>query len=99
MSDPKIHYVKSNRFPIFRGLALPYIGIIIKEEYKDDELLIKHEKVHLEQMKRMTFLVYVIRYIIQFIFIGYDAMPIELEARQYDTSPWNYRKRHWKRWK
>lgn len=94
--EPKIYYVKSNVIPIFRGFALPYIGIIIKEKYRGDKTLIEHEKIHLAQIKRMTLPVYIIRYIFQLIFIGYDSMPMELEARQEDSSLWNYRKRHWK---
>ena len=97
MKQPKIYYIKSNYLPIFRAIALPYIGIIIKEKYRDDKILIEHETIHLKQMKRMTFLVYIIRYIVQLIFIGYDTMPMELEARQTDISLWNYRERNWKK--
>jgi hypothetical protein len=96
MKEPRIYYVKSNRIPIFRGFALPYIGIIIKEKYKGNQALIDHETIHLKQIKRMTLPVYIIRYIFQLIFIGYDSMPMELEARQKEASPWNYRERHWK---
>lgn len=95
MKKPKIYYVKSNLLPIFRGISLPWIGIIIKEQYRDDEGLIKHETIHLEQIKRMGIVLYLIRYIAQLIFIGYDSMPMELEARQHEPSPWNYRKRNW----
>lgn len=91
--EPRIHYISF--IPIFRGFALPYIGIIIQEKYRGDQGLIKHEKVHLKQIKRMTLPVYIIRYIFQLIFIGYDSMPMELEARQHDVSLWNYRERHW----
>jgi len=93
----KIYYVKGNKIPIFRAFALPYINlIVINEKYKGDENLIEHEAIHLRQMKRMTFPLYMIRYIFQLIFIGYDTMPMELEARQNDVSLWNYRKRNWK---
>jgi hypothetical protein len=96
MKESKIHYVKSNRFPIFRAFALPYIGVIIKEEYKNDLALIEHERIHLRQMKRMSFPVYIIRYVVQLIFIGYDTMPMELEARQPQKELFNYRKNNWK---
>ena len=96
IKEPKVYYVKSNLIPIFRGFALPYIGIIIKEKYRGDQALIEHEKIHLKQIKRMTLPVYVIRYIVQLIFIGHDTMPMELEARQHDESLWNYREKKWK---
>jgi len=100
--SPKIIYVKPRVIPIFRAFALPwkkkgvYDGIIIiNERYRDDELLIKHESRHLYQIKRMTLPIYLMRYIVQLIFIGYDSMPMELEARQDDVSLWNYRERKW----
>ena len=95
MTD-RIIIVKSNRFPIFRAFALPYIGVIVKEQYKDDKALIEHERIHLKQIKRMTFPLYCLRYIVQLIFIGYDTMPMELEARQPQKELFNYRKKNWK---
>ena len=91
--DPKIYYVK--RIPIFRAFGLPYLGIVIEEKYKCDALLLSHEKIHLKQIHRMTLPVYLIRYVIQLIFIGYDTMPIELEARQNYRDMWNYRENNW----
>lgn len=96
-NEPRIHYVDSQAFPIFRAFCLPYIGIIIKKKYKGDQQLINHEKVHLQQMKRMTLPLYIIRYVFQLIFIGYDSMPMELEARKGDVGLFDYRKRWWKR--
>ena len=96
MKEPKVYYVKSNRFPIFRAFALPYIGVIVKEKYRGDLALIEHEKIHLKQIKRMTLPVYILRYIVQLIFIGYDTMPMELEARQPQKELFNYRRNNWK---
>lgn len=93
VKQPYIHYWKW--LPIFRAFCLPYIGIVIREEYRGDTGLIMHEMVHLKQMRRMTLPVYIIRYVFQLIFIGYDSMPMELEARQHDISLWNYRERNW----
>jgi hypothetical protein len=68
---------------------------IVKEKYKNDKILHEHEIIHWNQYKRMGSLLFLIRYIFQFIFIGYDTMPLELEARQSDSSLWNYRQRNW----
>jgi hypothetical protein len=65
---PKIYYINWLPFKL-RGATIPPFGIFI--------LLI-----HWKQYKRMGFLMYYIRYIIQLIFIGYDTMPMEMEARQ-----------------
>lgn len=96
MKDIKVYYVKRNSFPIFRAFALPYIGVIVKEEYRGDKALIEHEKIHLRQIKRMTLPIYLIRYIVQLIFIGYDTMPMEMEARQPQKDLFNYRENNWK---
>lgn len=95
MIEPKIRYIKSNRLPVFRAIMIPHVGIFIKEQYKDDKVLHEHELIHWKQYKRMGSLLFTIRYIVQFIFIGYDTMPLELEARQTDDSLWNYRERKW----
>lgn len=89
----RVFFVK--RIPIFRALMIPHVGILIKEEYKDDITLLEHEMVHWRQYKRMGSVIFMIRYLFQFIFIGYDAMPFELEARQTDECLWNYRQRKW----
>lgn len=75
---------------------IPHIGIFIKEDYKEDETLLEHELIHWKQYKRMGSIVFLLRYLFQFITIGYDTMPLELEARQTDESLWNYRERKWK---
>ena len=93
----KVYRMPLNIIPIFRGICIPYIGIFIKEKYETDYTLIEHEAIHLDQFKRMGIFMYILRYITQLIFIGYDSMPMELEARQTDSSLWSYRKRNWKK--
>lgn len=96
LTEPDVFYINSNLLPVFRAIMIPHIGIFIKKEYKNDTILLKHEIVHWNQYKRMGSLLFLLRYLYQFITIGYDTMPLELEARQYDDSLWNYRKRWWK---
>jgi hypothetical protein len=96
MKHPNVYYIKSNQLPVFRAICIPHVGIFIKEKYKDDKTLLEHELVHWKQYKRMGSLVFLLRYLFQFIVIGYDTMPLELEARQTDESLWNYRERKWK---
>lgn len=96
-TQPNIYYIRAHYLPIFRAIMIPHIGIFIKFKYKDDKILEEHEIIHWRQYKRMGSIVFLIRYILQFIFIGYDTMPLELEARQTDSSLWNYRQRNWKK--
>lgn len=91
----RIYYVSAKAFPIFRALMIPYIGVFIKKQYENDHTLLEHEMIHWRQFKRMGAIVFLIRYVLQFVFIGYDSMPFELEARQSDESLWNYRQRKW----
>lgn len=94
-TEVKVRYIKSNHLPIFRAIMIPHVGIFIKEQYRDDKILLEHEKIHWQQYKRMGSLAFLVRYLFQLILIGYDTMPLELEARQTDASLWNYRKRNW----
>jgi hypothetical protein len=97
VKEPNIYYIRAHYLPIFRAIMIPHVGIFIKLDYKDDKILEEHELIHWKQYKRMGSIVFLIRYILQFIFIGYDTMPLELEARQTDSSLWNYRQRNWKK--
>ncbi len=92
-SNPR-HYV-SNWFPLyFRAIMIPFIGIIFRRGNEFDDVLIEHEIIHWKQFERMGFIMFIIRYILQLICLGYDTMPMEMEARQKlpDSIKWNYRK-------
>lgn len=45
----------------YRGLATPWV-IVIAEEFKGDQGLLKHELVHVQQFKRLGWLYYMWRY-------------------------------------
>lgn len=79
--DPKIYYVKY-LLPPFRAMTIPPFGIFIKSKYKGNEQILKHDLIYWKQYKRMGLIMYYLRYFIQLIIIGYDTMPMELEARQ-----------------
>ena len=79
--DPKIYYVKY-LLPPFRAMTIPPFGIFIKSKYKGNEQILKHDLIHWKQYRRMGLIMYYLRYFIQLIIIGYDTMPMELEARQ-----------------
>lgn len=81
--DPKIYYVKY-LLPPFRAMTIPPFGIFIKSKYKGNEQILKHDLIHWKQYKRMGLIMYYLRYFIQLIIIGYDTMPMELEARQFE---------------
>lgn len=95
MKKPKIIYTKYI-FPPFRGMTIPPFGIFIKKEFEGDAKILEHDMVHWEQYKRMGLFMFYFRYFIQLIIIGYDTMPMEMEARQNesDKDKWNYRKKY-----
>ena len=90
----KIYYVRYV-LPPFRAMTIPPFGIFIKKEFKGNEQILKHDLIHWKQYKRMGFIMFYFRYIIQLIIIGYDTMPMELEAREGDENKLNYREKYW----
>ena len=90
----KVYYVNWV-LPPFRAMTIPPFGIFIKKQFKGDEQILKHDLIHWGQYKRMGLIMFYFRYIIQLIIIGYDTMPMELEARQFEDSVYNYREKHW----
>ncbi len=92
---PKLFYVKY-LFPPFRAMTIPPFGIFIKKEFKGNRQILKHDLIHWKQYLRMGLIMYYIRYFIQLFIIGYDTMPMEMEARQYDDqkTKWNYREKY-----
>lgn len=83
----------------FRAMCIPPVGILIKKKYfqfsNSEEMaeILKHENIHWSQYKRMGFFMFYFRYFAQLLIIGYDTMPMEMEARQglTDEQKWNYR--------
>ena len=78
--QPKIIPVKWLPFNL-RGATLPPFGIFIKHDHINNQKIINHDLIHWKQYKRMGLLLYYFRYAIQLIIIGYDTMPMEMEAR------------------
>lgn len=94
---PRIYYV--SWLPLrLRGACLPPVGIFINTKYKGDhrymDALLAHDLIHWRQYERMGLFMYAFRYVAQIILIGYDTMPMEMEARQFEKEyiKWNYRK-------
>lgn len=94
----KIHPVDYVPFG-FRAMCIPPFGILIHKKYlqfsNGEEMaeILKHEEIHWDQYKRMGFVMFYLRYFLQLFLIGYDTMPMELEARKHLTEEqkWNYR--------
>jgi hypothetical protein len=77
-------------------MTLPPFGIFIRKEFEGDEQILVHDLIHWNQYQRMGLFMYYFRYLAQMILIGYDTMPMEMEARQYDDeyTKWNYREKY-----
>jgi hypothetical protein len=95
--QPKIYYV-SWVIPPFRAMTVPPFGIFVKKKFKGDKQILNHDLIHWKQYKRMGLFMYYFRYFMQLLLIGYDTMPMEMEARQNDddTTKWNYREKYHK---
>lgn len=81
-TQPKITYHKKLPFN-YNAQTLPPFGIKIKEEHKDNKLLLTHELVHWQQYQRAGAILYYGRYLFEMAIYGYDEMPMEIEARKY----------------
>ena len=95
---PKIYYLRWV-VPPFRAMTIPPIGIIIRADLKGDDQILAHDLIHWRQYERMGFFLYYFRYFVQMLLIGYDTMPMEMEARQFDSeeTKWNYRSTYHKK--
>lgn len=95
--QPKIYYVRWV-LPPFRAMTIPPFGIIVRKDLKVDNQILAHDLIHWKQYERMGFFMYYFRYFMQMILIGYDTMPMEMEARRFDDeeTKWNYRERYHK---
>lgn len=98
MKLPRIIYV-SRLIPPFRAMTIPPFGIFVKKEFKGDDQILQHDLIHWQQYKRMGLFLFYFRYFFQLLFIGYDTMPMELEARKHDSEhvKWNYRQTYHKK--
>ena len=95
---PKIFYVKflpGN----FRGMTIPPFGIFIHKKYKGNKRIIKHDYIHWKQYQRMGLILFYFRYFAQLLIIGYNTMPMEMEAKQGENEylKWNYTNKYWQR--
>jgi hypothetical protein len=97
---PRIWYV-SLLVPPFRAMTVPPFGIFIRKQFRGDEQILRHDLVHWQQYERMGLVLYYFRYFTQLLFIGYDTMPMEIEARKRsgddEDTIWNYRDHYHKK--
>ncbi|MDT9500409.1 hypothetical protein [Capnocytophaga canimorsus] len=79
-SKPKIYY-RDNIIFGYNAVTIPLFGIFISSKEKDNLNLLNHELVHWQQYRRMGFILFYFRYFFEMIYYGYDASPMEIEAR------------------
>jgi hypothetical protein len=84
MEKIKIYYVDylPNKF---RGMCIPPIGIFILKKHKGNKKIILHDLIHWKQYKKLGGLQFYLNYLIQYALVGYDKMPMEMEARKHET--------------
>lgn len=64
------------------GLTMPWRTVYMRECWFNDADLRAHELVHIAQIDRMGPVWFSIVYLWQMARYGYEAMPLEIEARQ-----------------
>ncbi len=81
---PKI-FVRKKLAGNYNARTIPPFGIFIKESEKENKMLIDHELVHWQQYKKLGLVKYYAQYLKQMREVGYDNMPMEIEARVNET--------------
>ncbi len=90
MRKPEIYYVQ-RVLPPYRAVTIPPFGIFISRQYKGNEKILNHEMVHWNQYQKMGFFAFYFKYFFQRLTIGYNEMPMEMEARYEEDE---YTKKH-----
>lgn len=75
-----------NRFG-FLGITVPGRRIYIKAGYETEQWLINHELAHIAQLDRDGPLKFWTMIVLDYIFVGYERSPYEIEARTYERHP------------
>ena len=83
-NEPKIFYCKTLTGN-YNAKTIPPFGIYILESQKDNQLLLQHELIHWKQYQQLGLLRYYIQYQKELKQFGYDKMPLQLEARIYES--------------
>lgn len=69
------------------AITLPPFGIYIRDAYKDDETILRHEQIHWEQYQRYGFWGFYWHYLSQAARKGYEQHPMEQEAYERSQNP------------
>ena len=82
--NPKIYYRKK-LYKNFNARTIPPFGIYLQEDQKNNKALIEHELVHWKQYQRMGLINFYSQYFKELKSLGYDLMPMEIEARKNES--------------
>lgn len=64
------------------GITL-YPFIILREKERSNEVLLNHEKIHIEQQKELFVIFFYLMYVLEFIFKGFSYYRISFEKEAY----------------
>jgi len=80
-TKPKVFYL--NKLPKnFNAQSIPPFGIFVSKKEKDNQILLNHEKHHWKEYNKRGAILFYLKYFYQYLFYGYDKMPLEIEARK-----------------
>ncbi len=71
----------------FKGWTSLWGVIYLAPGWEKCDWLIRHESMHLEQMRRDGKFVFMLKYMYWFVRHGYTNNPYEIEARKAETDP------------
>lgn len=82
---PTIRYVRK-LMGNHNGACIPPFGVFIDQKQMGNSDILTHEMIHWKQYQRKGLIKYYGDYLSQYLKYGYDAMPMELEARANETA-------------
>jgi hypothetical protein len=89
------------------GMALYPFILVKKQELKTDEVLIRHEQIHLQQQKEMLVLLFYLTYLVCYLYnlvrfrnhhTAYMQIPFEREAYRHEAEADYLKKRKFWAW-
>jgi hypothetical protein len=69
----------------FHAMTVPPVGIFIRRDVLDNQQLLQHERTHWRQFQDRGLAGFYSDYMYQLATRGYDAMPMEQEARSNES--------------
>lgn len=77
--------IKCRYLKRWSAITIAPIGVFIKPEYIDSIVVLNHERIHWEQQRKYWYIWFYIKYLYEFITVGYTNISFEKEAYEHEN--------------